>query len=101
METRPNQEFNILVVQQRYLSRHFNLLITWSILTIQSGQSDRTDYMTSGLVFSVQTEKSTIRNFIGGGVAGVVDGEGDRERCLKWSGEGGGSLRNLCKNISK
>ena len=33
----------------------------------------------------------------------MVDGEGDnRERCLKWGGDGGGgSLRNRSQNILK
>ena len=40
------------------------------------------------------------QNFMGG--AGVVDGKGgNSERCLKWGGGGGGSLRNLSKNIFK
>ena len=40
----------------------------------------------------------TIKIFRGG--EGVVDGEGgSSERCLKWSG--GGSLRDLSKNILK
>ena len=40
------------------------------------------------------------QNFYGG--AGVVDGEGgSSERCLKWSDGGGGSLRDLSKNILK
>ena len=30
----------------------------------------------------------------------MVDGEGgSSEGCLKWGGGGGGSLRDLCKNI--
>ena len=34
----------------------------------------------------------------GGGGEGVVDGEeGSSEGCLKWGG--GGSLRDLCKNV--
>ena len=33
---------------------------------------------------------------------GVVDGEGgSSERCLKWGGGGGGSLRDLSKNFLK
>ena len=33
---------------------------------------------------------------------GVVNGEGaSSERCLKWGGEGWGSLRDLSKNILK
>ena len=41
------------------------------------------------------------QNFYWGG-AGVVDEEGSSsKRCLKWSGGGGGSLRNLSKNILK
>ena len=33
---------------------------------------------------------------------GVVDGEGgSSEGCLKWGSGGGGSLRDLSKNISK
>ena len=33
---------------------------------------------------------------------GVVDGEGDSsEGCLKWGGGGGGSLRDLSKNVLK
>ena len=41
------------------------------------------------------------QNFYWG--AGVVGGEGvtDSERCLKWGGGGGRSLRNLSKNILK
>ena len=40
-----------------------------------------------------------IKIFRGGG---VVDGVGgSSERCLKWSGGGEGSLRDLSKNISK
>ena len=36
------------------------------------------------------------------GGEGVVDGEGgSSERCLKWGGGGGGSLRDLSKNILK
>ena len=38
-----------------------------------------------------------IKIFMGG--AGVVDGEGSSERCLKCGG--GGSLRDLSKNILK
>ena len=39
---------------------------------------------------------------LGGGGEGVVDGVGgSSERCLKWSGGGGGSLRDLYKNILK
>ena len=44
----------------------------------------------------------TIKIFMGGGggAAGMVDGEGSNsERCLKWGG--GGSSRNLSKNIQK
>ena len=45
-------------------------------------------------VFSVQSK------FLGG--EGVVDGEGgSSESCLKWGGVGGGSLRDLSKNILK
>ena len=40
------------------------------------------------------------QNFFWG--EGVVDGEGgSSERCLKWGGGGGGSLRDLSKNILK
>ena len=32
----------------------------------------------------------------------MVDGDGgSSERCLKWGGEGGGSLRDFSKNILK
>ena len=44
-----------------------------------------------------------IKIFRGGGRGeGVVDGEGgSSEGCLKWGGGGGGSLRDLSKNILK
>ena len=44
-----------------------------------------------------KTATCTIKIFRGG--EGVVDGEGRSERCLKWGG--GGSLRDLSKNILK
>ena len=41
-----------------------------------------------------------IKTFLGG--EGVADGDGgSSEGCLKWGGGGGGSLRDLSKNILK
>ena len=59
------------------------------------------------LIFSVveniqyqHGSRCTIKIFRGG--EGVMDGEGgSSERCLKWGGGGGGSLRDLSRNISK
>ena len=39
--------------------------------------------------------------FSGGGGRGGGWGGGNREGCLKWGGAGGGSLRDLSKNILK
>ena len=53
-------------------------------------------------LFSVTRSSCSVydQHFRGGGGAGMVDGEGcSSERCLMWGG--GGSLRDLSKNILK
>ena len=51
-----------------------------------------------GHIVALQIHKCMIKIFFGG--EGVVDGVGaSSERCLKWGG--GGSLRDLSKNILK
>ena len=58
-----------------------------------------TDVTHSRTIYPIELLTGVRSKFLGGG-EGVVDGEGGSgEGCLKLGGGGGGSLRDLSKNI--